>query len=91
LTRMAMLRALEIHFGSAQLVDFDVTEKETTTALREIAQGKIIFKDGVREDDEAGEKFIVEMTIRDEASASKIESVTGEIKDDTNSIYCSNS
>ena len=90
MTRMAMLRALEIHFGSAPLVDFDSTEKETITALKEIALGKIIFKDGVREDDEAGKKFIVEMTIRDEASVNKIESVTDEIKDDTNSIYCSN-
>lgn len=44
LTRMAMLRALEIHAGSPPLVKFSPSEKETTIALREIAEGKIVWK-----------------------------------------------
>lgn len=44
LTRMAMNRALEIHAGSPPLVKFSSTEKETTIALREIAEGKVVWK-----------------------------------------------
>lgn len=44
LARVAMVRALEINAGSPPLVDFLPTEKETTIALREIAQGKVVIK-----------------------------------------------
>ena len=44
LTRVAMLRALEIHTGSPPLVTFSPSEKATTIALREIALGKIGYK-----------------------------------------------
>ena len=44
LARMAMIRAVEIHFGSRPLVDHVSTDKEATIALREIAQGKITSK-----------------------------------------------
>lgn len=43
LARMAMLRALEINWGSRPLVDHDPSEKETTIALREIAQGEVLL------------------------------------------------
>ena len=49
LARMAMLRASEIHLGSPPLVEFTSTEKETTIALREIAQDRIILKKNVKE------------------------------------------
>lgn len=42
LTRLAMLRALEIDAGSPPLVDHDPLDKPTTIALKEIAEGKII-------------------------------------------------
>ncbi|OGX37241.1 MAG: DNA-directed RNA polymerase subunit omega [Omnitrophica WOR_2 bacterium RIFCSPHIGHO2_02_FULL_52_10] len=45
LARMAMIRALEINGGSRPLVEHLSPHKETTTALREIAQGKIVFKE----------------------------------------------
>jgi DNA-directed RNA polymerase omega subunit len=49
LARVAMTRALEIHFGKRPLVDFELTDKETTIALREIVQGKITFgKNGAK-------------------------------------------
>ena len=44
LARIAMLRALEIHGGSRPLIDHGSSEKATSIALREIAQGKIAFK-----------------------------------------------
>ena len=47
LASMAMARAKEIHFGSRPLVEFSALDKETTIALREIAQGKIIFKNNM--------------------------------------------
>ena len=43
LARVAMTRALEIHFGKRPLVDFELTDKETTIALREIVQGMVTF------------------------------------------------
>ena len=44
LARVAMLRAIEIHFGSPPLIDHLSTDKETTIALNEIAQGRIGLK-----------------------------------------------
>jgi DNA-directed RNA polymerase omega subunit len=46
LTRMAMLRATEIYNGSRPLVDYELLDKPTTIALREISEGKIAFKNG---------------------------------------------
>ena len=46
LARMAMLRAVEISFGSRPRVEFPALDKETTIALREIDQGKAILKIG---------------------------------------------
>ncbi len=46
LIRLAMIRALEIHDGSPPLVDFHPSEKATTIALREIAQGRVNVKPG---------------------------------------------
>jgi DNA-directed RNA polymerase omega subunit len=39
-----MIRALEIHGGSRPLVSHVSSDKEVTTALREIAQGKITVR-----------------------------------------------
>lgn len=44
LARVAMIRALEIHFGSPPLIEHAVSDKETTIALNEIAQGRIGLK-----------------------------------------------
>jgi len=44
LSRMAMMRATEIYFGSAPLIERGPLEKETTTALREIGEGKVSLK-----------------------------------------------
>jgi len=44
LARIAMVRALQIHEGSKPLVEHNVDDKVTSIALREIAQGKVIFK-----------------------------------------------
>ena len=43
LARIAMNRALEINGGSKPLVKFELTDKETSIALREIAEGKVAF------------------------------------------------
>jgi len=42
LARLAMLRALEIDSGSRPLVDSIPTDKSTTIALKEIAQGMLV-------------------------------------------------
>lgn len=44
LARVAMIRALEIHLGSPPLVEYLSTDKESTIAFKEIAQGKVSFK-----------------------------------------------
>jgi DNA-directed RNA polymerase omega subunit len=44
LARVAMLRAIEIHFGSPPLIEHAASDKETTIALNEIAQGRIGLK-----------------------------------------------
>ncbi|MCD4779499.1 MAG: DNA-directed RNA polymerase subunit omega [Candidatus Omnitrophica bacterium] len=44
LARIAMLRSLEIHCGSPPLIDHSPTDKETTIALTEISQGKVVLK-----------------------------------------------
>ena len=44
LVRIAMLRALEIDSGSPPLIEHASSDKSTTIALEEIAQGKILFK-----------------------------------------------
>ena len=41
LTRLAMVRALEIHFGGPVLIEHVSTDKPTTIALTEIAYGRI--------------------------------------------------
>ena len=41
---MAMIRAQEIHLGSPALIEHRETEKETTTALREIKMGRVVLK-----------------------------------------------
>lgn len=46
LARIAMLRAMEINQGAKPLVEYEISEKSTTIALREIAQGKVAFKPG---------------------------------------------
>lgn len=43
LTRMAMERAIELACGKPCLIKNPSSEKETTTALEEIAQGKIEY------------------------------------------------
>ena len=44
LIRVAMLRAMEIHAGKPPLVDHHHLDKATTIALKEIAQGKVVYK-----------------------------------------------
>lgn len=44
-----MLRAMEIHAGSPALVKHKALDKETTIALQEIAEGKIIIKKQTKE------------------------------------------
>ena len=39
-----MLRAVEIHFGSPPLIEHFDSDKETTIALKEIAQGRVTLK-----------------------------------------------
>ena len=45
LIRIAMLRAMEIHEGKPALVKHHFLDKETTIALKEIAKGKVVYKD----------------------------------------------
>lgn len=49
LVRMASKRALELADGSPCLIDNPSTDKVTSTALEEIAQGKVEYKDGADE------------------------------------------
>ena len=44
LVRVAANRALELDAGKPALVPFLASEKVTTIALREIAQGKVVLK-----------------------------------------------
>lgn len=44
LARIAMLRALELEAGKPSLITNASTDKPTTTALEEIAQGKVSIK-----------------------------------------------
>ena len=46
LTRIAMLRALELSTGKPAMVKHTAIEKPTTVALREISQGKIGYNRG---------------------------------------------
>lgn len=43
LVRLAMIRALELASGKPSLINHASSDKVTTIALEEIAQGKIIF------------------------------------------------
>ena len=44
LIRVAQARALEIHTGKPPLIKFNILEKETSIALREIMLGKVVIK-----------------------------------------------
>jgi len=44
LTNMAASRAMELNAGMKKLVDADPKEKNTTIAIREIANGKVKIK-----------------------------------------------
>ena len=79
LTRMAMLRALEIHGGKPPLVEFSLTDKPTTIALREIAQGKIVFKDSPPEEKKLHEIADVEVPDKHAAAEHEIENIVGEV------------
>ncbi|MGE0269450.1 MAG: DNA-directed RNA polymerase subunit omega [Candidatus Omnitrophota bacterium] len=48
LTRMAMVRALELASGSPALVQHTPTRNLTSIALEEIAQGKVQFDENSR-------------------------------------------
>ena len=45
LIRVAQARALEIHSGKPPLIKFNPLDKDTTIALREIIQGKVVIKE----------------------------------------------
>jgi len=44
LTNMAAMRAMELNTGMKKLVEADLNEKVTTTAIREIANDKVKLK-----------------------------------------------
>jgi DNA-directed RNA polymerase omega subunit len=44
LCNMAAVRAMELNSGAKKLVDADPKEKVTTTAIREISEGKVSLK-----------------------------------------------
>ncbi len=46
LVRIASNRAKELAEGKPSLIDKPSSKKETTTALEEICQGRIVFRDG---------------------------------------------
>lgn len=46
LVRMAARRALELSEGQPPLIKNPSSDKATTTALEEIAQGKVVYKNG---------------------------------------------
>ncbi len=46
LVRMAARRALELSEGQPPLIKNPTTDKPTTTALEEIAQGKVVYRNG---------------------------------------------
>ena len=46
LCNLAAMRAIELNSGMKKLVEADLHEKVTTTALREIAEGKVRIKKG---------------------------------------------
>ena len=45
LCNIAAMRAMELNSGMKKLVDSDPREKATTTAIREIAAGKVKLKE----------------------------------------------
>lgn len=45
LCNMAAMRAMELNSGMKKLVDADPREKVTTTAIKEIAEGKVKLKE----------------------------------------------
>lgn len=45
LVRMASMRALELSEGKKKLINNATTDKVTTTALEEIAQGAVVYKE----------------------------------------------
>ncbi len=54
LVRMAANRALELSEGKVPLIENPVLDKDTTTALEEIRQGKVSYRNGAGK--ESGEK-----------------------------------
>ena len=44
LCNLAAIRAMELNGGMKKLVDADPKEKVTTTAIREVAEGKVKLK-----------------------------------------------
>jgi len=44
LCNLAALRAMELNSGLKKMVDADLGERVTTTAIREIAEGKVWLK-----------------------------------------------
>ena len=54
LVRMAANRALELSEGKVPLIENPVLDKYTTTALEEIRQGKVSYRNGAGK--ESGEK-----------------------------------
>lgn len=44
LCNMAALRAMELNSGVKKLIESDINEKVTTTAIKEIAQDKVKLK-----------------------------------------------
>ena len=45
LCNLAAMRAMELNVGMKRLIDADPKEKVTTTAIREIAAGKVKMKE----------------------------------------------
>ena len=54
LVRMAANRALELSEGKVPLIENSVSDKHATTALEEIRQGKVSYRNGTGK--ESGEK-----------------------------------
>jgi DNA-directed RNA polymerase omega subunit len=69
LVRMASGRALELAEGKKRLVESEKTDKDTTVALKEIAQGKIIWKEATEavEAMEVAQKAEVELVKSEES------------------------
>lgn len=52
LCNMAAMRAMELNSGMKKLVESDPREKVTTTAIREIAAGKVKLKELTKKEKE---------------------------------------